>query len=341
MEKLLTVAIPTYNRAPLLDRQLGWFAQAVEGKEQLCELIVSDNCSTDETQEVIARWRRHFHPSSLQFHANRNQRNLGPIRNIAYCINRAEGKHVWTVGDDDAIAPHALRFVLESLQRDPDLALLILNFASRHCQTGELKYARCFEVTEDQLQPNGKPIVEWALKDPDPTRWGGLVLTTALVYRTPLAQQAVRAWPEGLDNLYLQFFITTSCAIQGKTLLTKETFLEMAEGRHFFSGDKAMLFRFKMAELPESLARVAELGYCPELCREKAVLQRRKIKWPAVRRQLVQRPLATLRLLMRHRSAMKQIERCRQVSSPRAEGTAPRKVALHRHETPDPNAAVK
>lgn len=311
MGRLLTIAIPTFNRAPLLDRQLGWFAEAVSGKEHLCQLIVSDNCSTDDTQKILSKWKDQFDRTPLRFQINRNAENVGPIRNIGYCIDHAEGDHVWTVGDDDAIAPHTLRFVLETIQQHRDLALLILNFSSRHCETGEVKYARCFEIDQDQLEATGQRIVEAALAHPDPTRWGGLVLTTALVYRTPLAQAALRAWPEGLDNLYLQFFVTTSCAIQGPTLLTRDTFLEMAEGRHFFTGKKRMLFQFKMAELPEALTKVAELGYSAELCLEKLQLQRRKIKFGTIRARFLSNPVETLLLLNRHRIARKKLEHCR------------------------------
>ena len=33
MHTLLTIAIPTYNRADLLDQQLAWLAQAIKGFE--------------------------------------------------------------------------------------------------------------------------------------------------------------------------------------------------------------------------------------------------------------------------------------------------------------------
>lgn len=51
--RLLTISIPTYNRALLLNDQLAWFAGAVKGNEELCELIVSDNASSDATREVV------------------------------------------------------------------------------------------------------------------------------------------------------------------------------------------------------------------------------------------------------------------------------------------------
>jgi len=57
MNKLLTIAIPTYNRADLLDKQLTWLSQAIKGFETECEILVSDNCSTDHTQSIINKWR--------------------------------------------------------------------------------------------------------------------------------------------------------------------------------------------------------------------------------------------------------------------------------------------
>jgi glycosyltransferase involved in cell wall biosynthesis len=57
MNKLLTIAIPTYNRADLLDKQLEWLSQAIKGYESECEIFVSDNCSSDHTQEIIQKWQ--------------------------------------------------------------------------------------------------------------------------------------------------------------------------------------------------------------------------------------------------------------------------------------------
>ena len=87
MTKLLTIGIPTFNRAQLLDRQLAWLAQAVKGFESECEIIVSDNCSSDDTPEVVKKWESHFSNTALKL--NRNSENVGAIRNIAYCITPA------------------------------------------------------------------------------------------------------------------------------------------------------------------------------------------------------------------------------------------------------------
>ena len=53
MSKLLTISIPTYNRAQALDRQLMWLATEILGHEDDCEIIISDDCSTDNTDCLL------------------------------------------------------------------------------------------------------------------------------------------------------------------------------------------------------------------------------------------------------------------------------------------------
>lgn len=307
MTPALTVAMPTFNRAALFDEQLAWFARAVDGREGEVELIVSDNCSTDETPEVIARWQRILEERGVTIRAFRNDENIGAIRNIAACMRRARGTHVWTVGDDDAIDDAALGHVLDLLGSTQNVSLLILNFSSRHWKTKELRFARCFEIEADEVVEHGKELVERFLSDPHPSRWGGLVLTTALVYRTETVQAALDEWPAGLDNITLQLFLTARCALEGATVLTKETHVEMAAGRHFFDKDPMMHFRFRIADIPEAFVKLAEIGYSPALCQQKILNQRKELRLRTVARLFSKQPVATLGVLRRHLAASRRL----------------------------------
>jgi Glycosyl transferase family 2 len=64
MDILLSIVIPTYNRAVELDRQLGWLAQEIKGYEQECEVFISDNCSTDQTPESLSLARPYTVPAA-------------------------------------------------------------------------------------------------------------------------------------------------------------------------------------------------------------------------------------------------------------------------------------
>ena len=84
MNALLTIAVPTYNRAELLNKQLAWLAKSIKGYESECEIIISDNCSEDNTQEIVKKWQSSL--PATTFHINRNSENVGVMKNITYCI---------------------------------------------------------------------------------------------------------------------------------------------------------------------------------------------------------------------------------------------------------------
>ncbi|MUL38100.1 glycosyltransferase family 2 protein [Gloeocapsopsis dulcis] len=154
MNSLLTIAIPTFNRTHLLDKQLAWLANSIRGFESDCEVIISDNCSTDETKEVIQKWQHAF--AATQLRINRNRENIGAIKNIAYCINNATSKYVWTISDDDTIYAKTLADVLQVLRDNADLSLLILNFSNFNIKTNQQRFTRCFDIENDDVNPNGK-----------------------------------------------------------------------------------------------------------------------------------------------------------------------------------------
>jgi abequosyltransferase len=279
----LTIAIPTYNRAGHLDRQLEWLAAVGAPALGQVDVVVSDNCSTDETPDVVERWRGSF----PFFRSRRNDENVGAIRNIAWCLTAAETPHVWTIGDDDTIAATAVDYVLAELGRRPDLAMLTLNFSSRLVQTGELRFERCYDFADDLVHENGQPLFLRCLE----ADIGGVALTTAQVYRTELVRRAVEEWPWGLRNLVTQVYWTGYCAANGPYKVTREAHLECAAGTHFFLSDPRLVFKLECGDTPELFARLAKIGYprgdCLELLRRHLEGRRREvvrssIRWPGV-----------------------------------------------------------
>ena len=265
----LTIALPTHNRAALLDQQLAWLARAISGLEVDCEVLVSDNCSTDDTPAVIERWCARMDLPGLR--VQRHPRNLGAVRNIAWCIRAASGRHVWTISDDDIIDEDALRFVVKMILDDPALALLLLNFSSSMADTGRRLFDRCFAVADDVFVPRGDALFTELFMPRYDSRWGGLALTTALVYRTDLARAALDDWPDGLDNLMVQLYVTAFCAQRGGTMVTARPYLESIGGRAHFSVNPATYFRMRAADIPDVLVRLAAMGYSWRLCMWKLV----------------------------------------------------------------------
>ena len=107
----LSICIPTFNRAACLDRLLSCLAHELEGLEGRAEICVSDNCSSDSTQKVVAKWRK-----LLPLSANRNSQNMGFDINLVRSLQLARGKYVWCMGDDDTVCEGAMQRVLEDIK---------------------------------------------------------------------------------------------------------------------------------------------------------------------------------------------------------------------------------
>jgi glycosyltransferase involved in cell wall biosynthesis len=108
---LLTVAIPTFNRAPFLETCLANLVPQAAGHGDAVEILVLDNASTDQTAEVVERYAARC----PVLRAMRHPENLGSDRNIAACFQRARGRYVLVLGDDDVLLPGALARVLPLL----------------------------------------------------------------------------------------------------------------------------------------------------------------------------------------------------------------------------------
>ena len=108
---ILSICIPTYNRAVYLNRLLANISQERRGLERMVEVCISDNASTDKTQETIRLWKK-----KMPISAGRNPKNFGFDVNIVKTTQLAHGKFVWYIGDDDVMLQGALAKILKNLQ---------------------------------------------------------------------------------------------------------------------------------------------------------------------------------------------------------------------------------
>ena len=126
--ELLSICIPTRNRARYLKDLLGAFAGQVKHANLGSEVrfYISDNASEDETPEVMRQFRTEM-PNTV---CSRNQTNIGADRNFAQICAMAKGKYLWVIGDDELLCNNALTTVLELIdQHHPGL---IIAFDTRY-----------------------------------------------------------------------------------------------------------------------------------------------------------------------------------------------------------------
>lgn len=109
---ILTICIPTWNRAPYLQLTLEQLRQEMPiDAESQVEIIVSDNCSEDNTGEVVAA----AIANGLTVKYFLNSENIGSDRNIAQCFNLARGRYVLLLSDDDILVGGVLHWLISKL----------------------------------------------------------------------------------------------------------------------------------------------------------------------------------------------------------------------------------
>lgn len=120
----LTVGVPTYNRAG--DLRVALDSVLAQVTDELCgklEILISDNASTDATQEVIREYVERY-PGLVISH--RNPSNLGFSSNVDVVIRHARGDFVLLLGDDDGLENSALAVLWNILDQHPDLGVVFL-----------------------------------------------------------------------------------------------------------------------------------------------------------------------------------------------------------------------
>ena len=118
---LLSIAIPTYNRANVLTLCLDTILAQADPFGEEIEVLISNNASTDQTAAIIQDYVKHY-PRLKQ---RSNPENLGLDYNIRTCFQVASGKYVWVFSDDDMLLPNALNRLMPLL-RSRDFGLITM-----------------------------------------------------------------------------------------------------------------------------------------------------------------------------------------------------------------------
>lgn len=130
---LLSIAIPTYNRGSLLQISLGRVIEASMGLEEFVEIVVSNNCSDDNTESVINEAQKLY---PIRYF--KNSENIGFNFNYIKLIDEyVKGSYCWVLGDDDFLHPNAVKEIISVLLNYPDISFISLNFDFKSLETLE------------------------------------------------------------------------------------------------------------------------------------------------------------------------------------------------------------
>ncbi len=113
---LVTIAIPTYNRAGHYLKQA--IQSAVNQTYSNIEIIVSDNFSTDNTEMVV----KSFNDSRINYF--KHIRNIGYNNNVNFCVKQARGDYLLMLHDDDLIDNDFVDVCLKAVNYTTDIGII-------------------------------------------------------------------------------------------------------------------------------------------------------------------------------------------------------------------------
>jgi glycosyltransferase involved in cell wall biosynthesis len=114
----VSVCLPVYNGAAHIAESIESVLAQTYGNFRL---IVSDNCSTDDTAAIV----RSFGDHRITY--VRNARNLGVVGNFNRCLSLADGEYVCIWAYDDVMLPENLERKVRILNENPGVAFVHSN----------------------------------------------------------------------------------------------------------------------------------------------------------------------------------------------------------------------
>jgi glycosyltransferase involved in cell wall biosynthesis len=141
----VSVIIPAFNAAETLAEAV---ASVVNGSYQHLEILIVDDCSTDDTSKVAAKLAE----SDPRIQFFRNPQNYGVSKSRNLIIDRATGEYVAFLDSDDTWEPNKLEFCLQMLAENPEVKAVAhaLRYLDKHGK--KLSYIATYPTTQAQMQ---------------------------------------------------------------------------------------------------------------------------------------------------------------------------------------------
>ena len=146
--KKLTVAIPNYNGGKNLERAINSCQKIVMSSNDL-EILVVDNCSTDNSIEIVNTLKNKFSNIKLI----QNNENVGRIQNWNVCINNSNGKFLIFLFSNDLInEDNNIHECIKILENDEDVSIGFSSLLKKDFDNSYVKKSFSKEIIKCQSE---------------------------------------------------------------------------------------------------------------------------------------------------------------------------------------------
>jgi GT2 family glycosyltransferase/glycosyltransferase involved in cell wall biosynthesis len=112
----VSIIVPVYNQWEFTKACLNSVYESIRGEHIVCEVIIADDCSTDETLNV-----KNYFPNVRII---RTEKNLGFLRNCNNAAQSARGKYLLLLNNDTIVMPGWLSSLYSAIEDDQRAAIV-------------------------------------------------------------------------------------------------------------------------------------------------------------------------------------------------------------------------
>ena len=124
---VLSICVPTFNRAHILERFFSLLETAISNLEDKVEVLISNNASTDNTRLICHAWGGGL-SKNVNFRYYEQVTNIGVVRNILFLLEKSNGKYFVFIGDDDLFENDGIAKVIAILRSDKKPSAVIQGY---------------------------------------------------------------------------------------------------------------------------------------------------------------------------------------------------------------------
>lgn len=122
--KKLSIIIPTYNGAQCIKYTIESVLIQIRNYLDDVEFIIRDNCSTDETSDIIMEYINNY-PNIIKYF--RREMTVRSNDNFREAVELSNGEYLLMLGDDDILFPTFIGMTLELINNNPKVGLIYYN----------------------------------------------------------------------------------------------------------------------------------------------------------------------------------------------------------------------
>lgn len=224
MGKKISIVLPVHNGAAYIADSID---SILSQTYKNWELIIVDDCSTDQTPEII----KYYQESDNRINIYTNEINLGLPKSLNTGFSFASGDYYTWTSDDNLYLPAALEKMIDFLEKEPDIMMVYADYS--------------------MIDSSGSIITEMKLSEPQYIVIGN-VYGACFLYRSETAKQTGTYDPESFlaedydywiriyrqgnirhlsENLYFYRMHSKSLTSTKQDLIRKQTYRVME--KHF------------------------------------------------------------------------------------------------------------